>query len=90
LERGDLLLLYTDGVIEARRDSRFFGEERLEALLRQKSISAPDLPHMVLERVLEFSGGQLQDDIAILALGLNGGGAGRESSPRKVRRATSR
>jgi serine phosphatase RsbU (regulator of sigma subunit) len=90
LEKGDLLLLYTDGVIEARSDSRFFGEERLQALLRQKSISAPDLPQTVLNQVLAFSGGVLLDDIAILALGLDGGDAGPERSPRKVRGATSR
>jgi serine phosphatase RsbU (regulator of sigma subunit) len=45
LAEGDLLLLYTDGVLEARRDSDFFGEERLVRLLRRKRVSPERLPN---------------------------------------------
>jgi len=75
LEVGDLLLLYTDGIIEARRDADFFGEKRLQALLRRKNISVERLPALILHRVLAFSGGELKDDVAILALTLTGEGA---------------
>ena len=71
LEAGDLLLLYTDGVLEARRNGEFFGEKRLEKIMRRKRIKAESLPSVVLERVLAFSGGTLTDDIAVLALSLN-------------------
>jgi PAS domain S-box-containing protein len=68
LAPNDLLLLYTDGVTEARRSGELFGEQRLERLLGRKRISVGRLPHLILDQVLAFSGGALQDDVAILAL----------------------
>lgn len=67
---GDVLLLYTDGVLEARRDGEFFGEDRLEDVVRRGRIAPERLPHLVLEQVLAFSGGRLTDDVALLALTL--------------------
>ena len=67
---GDLLLLYTDGVTEARRGLELFGEKRLERLLRRKRITAGRLPSLVLDQVLAFSSGSLHDDMAVLALAL--------------------
>jgi PAS domain S-box-containing protein len=70
LDAGDLLLLYTDGVLEARCEGEFFGEKRLERIMKRRRIKAQTLPQVVLDKVLAFSGGTLTDDIAVLALSL--------------------
>jgi PAS domain S-box-containing protein len=71
--QGDLLLLYTDGVIEARRDGEFFGQKRLDRLLRRKHVTVDRLPHLILDQLLAFSQGTLSDDVALLALSLERG-----------------
>jgi sigma-B regulation protein RsbU (phosphoserine phosphatase) len=73
---GDLLLLYTDGVIEARQDREFFGEERLKQSLAGAPGPVEGLPDHLLEQVLSFSRGVLKDDVAILALSLSAGQEG--------------
>jgi serine phosphatase RsbU (regulator of sigma subunit) len=68
MSAGDLLLLYTDGVTEARSGDEFFGEERLGRLVKRQQASPDKLPGQILDRVLEFSGATLRDDLAIMAL----------------------
>lgn len=65
-----LLLLYTDGVIESRSiDGMLYGEERLAVAVRQAHHSDPaTLVEIVIADVLGFSGGRLNDDLAIFAL----------------------
>lgn len=65
---GDILVLYTDGVTECRREGELFGEERLVAFLETADAPADALPALVLEEIKRFSGGVLADDIALLAL----------------------
>jgi PAS domain S-box-containing protein len=72
IQADDLLLLYTDGVIEARNGDEFFGEKRLRRLLRRKRVYAERLPQFILDEVLAFSGGILKDDIGLLTLSLVG------------------
>jgi len=72
----DRLVLYTDGVIEARRNGDFFGEQRLETLIREAQVSVEHLPDRVLDEVLAFSGGALKDDVAVLVLSLTDGAGG--------------
>ena len=83
LMTGDLLLLYTDGAIEARRNGNFFGQEGLvEAFKRWSDPSPERLPQALLDKILSFSGGELTDDVAMLALGLKGGADGERGKER--------
>jgi serine phosphatase RsbU (regulator of sigma subunit) len=72
LEPGDRVLLFSDGVVEARSpEGEFFGIERLiEMLVREESHQQP--PPETLRRlilaVLEHQHGMLQDDATLLLL----------------------
>jgi serine phosphatase RsbU (regulator of sigma subunit) len=72
LGADETLLLYTDGLTEARRDGEQFGEERLLAEVRE----APQLPAQRLVEGLataaERFAGRLQDDVQVLALRYEG------------------
>jgi sigma-B regulation protein RsbU (phosphoserine phosphatase) len=73
LRPGDTMLLYTDGVTEARQGREQYGEQRLRALLTAAGqLSAPGLVDAVEEDVLTFTGGSHTDDLAILALHATG------------------
>lgn len=69
LDEGDVLLLYTDGVIEARRDREDYGEDRLRDLLSTcAGRPAQSVASLVEEAVLTYQGGVARDDIAIFAI----------------------
>ena len=79
------VLLYTDGLIEGRigKGSERLGSEGLMELIRSALRAAPEgngeaaggtpadarLLDRVIEHVRELNGGDLDDDLAILALG---------------------
>ncbi len=67
VESGGTVLLYTDGVTEARNRGRFFGEGRVRRALRQGGTAAVVTQRM-LALVQRFSHGDLRDDAAILAV----------------------
>lgn len=70
LRPGDCLLLYTDGVTEARsREGEFFGEDRLRALLANCSERrAQEIAEHIKFTVLEFQHGSPRDDLALMVL----------------------
>jgi serine phosphatase RsbU (regulator of sigma subunit) len=69
LELGECLLLYSDGVTEARRDRVLFGEERLrEACSALAAMSPREVADGVFDAVNEYADGVLRDDIALLAI----------------------
>lgn len=71
LSLTDMLVLYTDGITEARRDKELFGEERLVALLQEQAVADPKaLPQVILDAVLEYADSELSDDVAIVAVAL--------------------
>jgi serine phosphatase RsbU (regulator of sigma subunit) len=68
LAPGDTLVMYTDGVSEARNEQELFGEERLVELLQScRGLDAPRLVERIQQRVFEFQD-KAHDDIAVLVL----------------------
>ncbi len=68
LEPGDAVVLFTDGLLEARRDGELYGEQRLDASLAANAeLPAQDLANALLADCRAF-GGELGDDCAIVVL----------------------
>lgn len=69
LPGSGLLFLFTDGLVEARKNGTFYGETRLHRVLEaHKNIAASELPGLVIADVLRFTDGTLRDDLALLAV----------------------
>ena len=69
LAAGDAIVVYTDGVTEAREASgEFYGDTRLSQHMAHAAGSARDLVSSLLRDVLDFQNGVARDDIAIVAL----------------------
>ena len=63
------MLLYTDGLAEARAGDQFFGEERIANTLRRDPGVPPDvLCKTLLEAAKDFATEPVDDDTAILAI----------------------
>jgi len=68
LEPGDVAVLFTDGLLEARRERELYGEGRLDAsLARHASLPAEELAVALVEDCRAF-GGELADDCAVVVL----------------------
>jgi serine phosphatase RsbU (regulator of sigma subunit) len=62
-------VLYTDGVIEARREHELFGTERLdEVLAHHAARPAQEIADAVVAACRAFAGGALADDCAIVVI----------------------
>ncbi len=74
LQSGDRLVLFTDGVTEARSTSGSeFGEARLEGLITKlltedQKLRAADLRDRIMEAVNEFSDGEVDDDATLMVV----------------------
>ncbi|HEY1564643.1 MAG TPA: SpoIIE family protein phosphatase [Gaiellaceae bacterium] len=69
LPAGAALVLYTDGVVEARRNGELYGDDRLDALLAEgRELPARALAAAVAEDAREFAGGDLSDDLAVVVI----------------------
>jgi serine phosphatase RsbU (regulator of sigma subunit) len=61
-------VVYTDGVIEARRDGEFYGVERLiEVVGASLQHPAAEIARIVMEDCREFAG-DLADDCALVVI----------------------
>lgn len=69
LERGDKLLLSTDGITEAENAQlEEFGEQRLLDAARGQESSAVETQRAVMQRVTAFCSGTFRDDATLLVL----------------------
>jgi sigma-B regulation protein RsbU (phosphoserine phosphatase) len=69
LPPGAAVVLYTDGLIEARREREFYGTDRLDAALAAgRNLGARELAHAVLDDCREFGGRELADDCAVVVI----------------------
>ena len=65
---GAVVLLYTDGLIEARRGRELYGTERLDAVLAGcRGVRTDELVRRVVADCRAF-GGELTDDVAVVAI----------------------
>ena len=66
---GDVMVMYTDGLIEARSGDQLFGDERVAQMIRRDPGQQADvLCKSMLEAARDFSAAPLGDDVAILAI----------------------
>jgi sigma-B regulation protein RsbU (phosphoserine phosphatase) len=66
---GDLVVLSTDGLLEARQGDQFFGEDRVAGLVRRDwDMSTQVLCKTLIDEAVDFSAGPLGDDVTVLAV----------------------
>ena len=82
LDAGDVLILYSDGVVEATNAAdEEFGEERLAAIVRAHSVdTAENIRNSILAAVDAFTGEtEAQDDRTLVVIVYLGGERGHDS-----------
>lgn len=69
LEPGDTLVLYTDGVTEAPRNGRPFGQGKFSDLVTEYGVGTPGEMVQAIRRAVDMwvLGSELRDDLALLA-----------------------
>jgi sigma-B regulation protein RsbU (phosphoserine phosphatase) len=79
---GDVLVFYTDGVIEAQNQAgEEFGMKRLSAaVLRSSSLSADDLMTNIYNASADFCGDDFNDDVTIVVVKCNFDGSLTDNS----------
>jgi serine phosphatase RsbU (regulator of sigma subunit) len=69
VEAGGAVVMYTDGVLEARLEGELYGLERLDQVLTERrDLPAAQLAQAVLEDCRAFARGDLADDCAVVVV----------------------
>lgn len=73
LEPGDILVLHTDGITEARANGVLFGQDGLINAMRScRGCSAKEIAERIYEQAMAHANGQIQDDIALVVIRRSG------------------
>jgi sigma-B regulation protein RsbU (phosphoserine phosphatase) len=72
LEPGDRVVLFTDGVTEARNDAgEDLGDERLvQLIVANRHLHAEELQHAVVDAVSAYCRGRFDDDVTMVVVGV--------------------
>ncbi|CAN5459177.1 SpoIIE family protein phosphatase [soil metagenome] len=71
LTPGEALFCYTDGMVEGRRGSEFYGEARLvQSLQRHRDLPGEALTAAAVDDVVDFQHGRPRDDLAAVLIGV--------------------
>lgn len=70
LEPGDVVVLYSDGVVEARRGSEELGVDRLLAVIDAAAADGPKAVTAAIDQAVSAFSTHLADDVAALAFGV--------------------
>jgi len=69
LEPGSSVVVYTDGVIEARKDRELYGPDRLARAVAEYRRRPPrELARAIVDDCRAFAGGELADDCAVVVI----------------------
>lgn len=69
LNKGDKIILFTDGIIEASCNEEIYGFKRLESILEKyKNESVENLVEKIFESSVGFSGNTFLDDVTIVGV----------------------
>jgi phosphoserine phosphatase RsbU/P len=66
---GDLLVVYSDGLTEARQGTRCLGEDGVRSLLADAGTCPTTVVETLVAAAVRAAGGELDDDLALVALG---------------------
>ncbi|MBC7240613.1 MAG: serine/threonine-protein phosphatase, partial [Chloroflexi bacterium] len=86
-EPGDVLVLYTDGMIDALNElGESFGQERLLEVIRKTSGRVTEIGNALVNAIHRFVGARAQtDDICLVILGRNASPSSGEHSLEEAR-----
>ena len=69
LDSGDRIVLFTDGVSEARRGEDEFGDDRLiELLIAHRHLGARELQARIIDELRQFTNGDFNDDVTLVVI----------------------
>ncbi|MDM7934854.1 MAG: SpoIIE family protein phosphatase [Methanothrix sp.] len=70
LQPGDVMVIYSDGVVQAKsRSNKPFGVERLiDLTIRDRGLSAPEILKRIEGELSEFSSGRPEADVALVII----------------------